>query len=731
MLTIVAVIDRMPANLRRNIRFRDEFTASAIARIDALIGGVVDDQIGVDDKSSAGSQRCSECAAIFCEHEAKCDYYRDCVVIQASDSCQDLGLCPMLYSTPQSATTNLSGHGVLLMKHIIRGVAALGFVVFSAAAFSQEGAELYAASCAVCHDGGMNRAPPRDVLTAMLPNQVLNSLETGNMLSMAVTLSTAERRTVSEYLTGKTFDQNLVLTPPASAMCSSTSSNFELSGPSWMGWGGSSTTNVRFQQSAQAGLSADDVPKLELKWAFGLPGHIQSYGNPAIAGGRLFIGSQGGIVYSLDASTGCVHWFFEAGASVRTGITIAELDIDGVSRPVAFFGDLGARAIALDAVTGEVLWRTRLDDYPVARVTGSPALYQGRLYVPVASGEEGAGANADYECCRFRGSLVALDAATGEQIWKTYTIDEPAKPTKKNSIGVQLWGPSGAPIWSSPAIDAELNRVYVTTGNNYTDPTSDLSNAFVAMDLNDGEIIWSQQMTPDDAYVAACRMTDKTNCPDSDGPDVDFGASPILVDVGDGQRALIAGQKSAVVHALDPDRNGAIMWQVTLGRGGSMGGVQWGSAADSENVYVALSDIERIPVEHAWATEANPEVGGGMFALRLSDGKQEWYTPPASCGDRFRCSPAQSAAVTAIPGVAFSGSVDGHLRAYSTEDGTVIWDIDSVRSYETVNGVPGQGGSMDGAGPVIAGGMLFVNSGYPTGGGMPGNVLLAFSVSGE
>ena len=193
----------------------------------------------------------------------------------------------------------------------------------------------------------------------------------------------------------------------------------------------------------------------------------------------------------------------------------------------------------------------------------------------------------------------------------------------------------------------------------------------------------------------------------------------------------MAGQKSGVVHALDPDRNGAVLWQVRIGHGGSMGGIQWGSAADGQNVYVALSDIERLAVQNSWATEADPEIGGGMFALRLRDGEQVWYTPPESCGDRFRCSPAQSQSVTAVEGVAFSGSYDGHLRAYSARTGEVLWDFDTARTYETVNGVLGRGGSMDGAGPAVAGRMLFVNSGYPTGGGMPGNVLLAFSIDGE
>lgn len=595
------------------------------------------------------------------------------------------------------------------------------------AALAQDGAALYGANCAVCHDGGLNRAPPRDLFRAMLPGQVLRALETGTMLSMAVTLSTDDRRALAEYVTGKTFADSPPMTPTAAAMCSDDAAELTGDGPHWTGWGGSSTANTRFAPTSASGIDADNVGRLELKWAFGLPGHIQSFGNPAVYGGRLYFGSLGGIVYSVDAASGCVHWYREIGSAVRSGISFAEIDTESGPRLAAFFGDRAAYAYAVDAATGETIWRKKVDDFPAARVTGSPAYHDGRLYVPVASGEEAAGANADYECCQFRGNLVALDADTGEQLWKTYMVDEP-RPTKKNAIGVQLWGPSGAPIWSSPAIDPVRNAVYVTTGNNYTDPTSDLSDAFVAMDLDTGEILWARQMTESDAYVAACRLEDKTNCAESDGPDVDFGASPILVDLGNGDRVLVAGQKSGVVHALDPDRDGALLWQVRIGRGGSMGGIQWGSAADNRNVYVALSDIMRLAVEHSWATEADPEIGGGMYALRLADGERVWYTPPEPCGSRFRCSPAQSQAVTATDGVAFSGSYDGHLRAYSTEDGTVLWDFDTVRSYDTVNGVPAQGGSMDGAGPVVAGGMLYVNSGYPTGGGMPGNVLLAFSI---
>jgi polyvinyl alcohol dehydrogenase (cytochrome) len=240
-------------------------------------------------------------------------------------------------------------------------------------------------------------------------------------------------------------------------------------------------------------------------------------------------------------------------------------------------------------------------------------------------------------------------------------------------------------------------------------------------------MLWHRQATPKDSFVVGCLVGDPTNCPENPGPDHDFGQSPILVNLRDGKRLLVIGQKSAVVHALDPDQEGKILWQTRIGKGGPLGGTEWGSAADQGRIYVANSDVR---FRQDGTRRLDPSAGGGLFALDLTDGKISMQVPPVLCGERDRCSPALSAAVTLIPGVIFSGGVSGYLRAYATADGRLLWEFDTVRDYVTVSGGTAHGGAIDGPGPVIVDGMLYTNSGYGQWGGVPGNVLLAFEIGG-
>jgi polyvinyl alcohol dehydrogenase (cytochrome) len=611
----------------------------------------------------------------------------------------------------------------------------LSFVVFvcAGAAFAQDGSALYQKHCAKCHDAGVARAPQPVVMKMMTPERVFEALTTGKMAEQGKALSMSEARAVAVFVAAKPFGGEAAA---SQGMCAGPAAALDqpLAAPYWNGWG-AGLENHRLQPAAMAGLAAGDVPRLQLKWAFGYAGGMRAFAQPTVAGGRIFIGSDSGKVYALDAATGCIIWTFKADAPVRSAISIGPLN----GHWAAYFGDQRAQAYAVDAAAGTLVWKVRVEDHPAAIITGSPALYEGRLYVPDSSYEEVTGANPKYECCKFRGAVTALDAATGKVIWKSYTIPDPPQPVRKTKAGIQLWGPSGAGVWSSPTLDLKRRAVYVTTGDAYSDPPARTSDAFLAFDMDTGKMLWSRQMTEHDAFNLACAFKGD-NCPEANGPDHDFGSSPILVDLPNGKRALVAGQKSGMVHAIDPDQQGEVLWQVRAGKGGPLGGVQWGSAADASNVYVAVSDFDSAPAQGPQPganrtlfgfSVPDSKSGGGLYAYNLATGARVWYAPPPGCGDKPGCSPAQSAAVTAIPGVVFSGSLDGHLRGYATSDGHIVWDVDTSHEYKSVNGVKTTGGAIDGPGPVVVGGMLYTNSGYGAFGGRPGNALLAFSVDGR
>ena len=595
------------------------------------------------------------------------------------------------------------------------------FLSFSSAAvYAQDGAVLFKSYCASCHeDAAKSAAPSLDLLRQMSPEQILQALEKGAMKAQAAERSRAQRRALAEYLSGKQFGSEPLNPIAKSAFCDSAVGSIPhaLSGSAWNGWG-ATITNTRFQPANAAGMTADDVPRLKLKWAFGFPGASSGGTQPVVVGGWVYVGDAEGDLFALDAQTGCIHWTIEVEGGIRSAITIGTRGSGGLT---AYFGDQSANMYAVDAESGKILWKVKVDDYSRAAITGGPQLYAGRLYVPVSSREESQAGDPTYPCCRFRGSVAALDAATGKRIWKTYTIPEEAIPTRKNQAGTQLWGPSGAGVWNTPAIDAKRNLLYVGTGNNYSPPAIGDSDSIVAFDMKSGKIKWVNQQTENDIWNGSCRRPDREPavCPEADAPDFDFGSSPALVELKSGRQMLIAGNKSGMVWALDPDQRGKMIWGQQTGKGSTGGGVLWGLAVDGENVYVP----------NGFFDQASADASGGMAALELSDGHAIWNTPNSPCGERKPCKPSHPAAVTAIPGVVFSGTMDGQLLAYSAKTGKIIWEFNTVRDYSSVNGVKANGGSISNAGPTVVGGMLFTNSGYSHHGGViPGNVLLAFSV---
>ena len=587
--------------------------------------------------------------------------------------------------------------------------AALASGVAPAHAQNPDGEALFEEHCAACHLGDVvPRALAIDNMRAIAPSAIVSALTEGLMQQQGAALSPAERRAVAEFITGRSVEADAGAAVGACVPAPSADWPGLDGGAQWNGWG-VDVRNARFQPADHAALAAVDVPRLQLKWAFGFAGVASAQSQPAVVGGRLFVASVRGEVFALDARTGCTYWTFAAQSGVRSAMTVGRLT-DG--RHALLFGDFNANVYALDAATGQEIWRRDVDDHPGARITGAPVLHEDRLYVPVSSLEEVMAADPEYACCTFRGSVVALDVATGDVAWKTYAIAETPAPRGRNPEGAFLMGPAGAAVWSAPTIDARRRLVYAATGNAYTEPAAATSDAIIAFDLDTGAIRWTRQFTPDDAFIIC--GPGNPNCPEEGGPDFDFGASPVLVTMADGRELLVVGQKSGIGFGLDPDRGGAVAWQYQVGPGSALGGIEWGFAVDDEKAYFANSGyLTREP--------------GGMAAVRLRTGELVWYSE-AHAPVCDPCSPALLAAITAIPGVVFSGAMDGLFRAYDADDGSVLWEFDTNGDYDTVNGVAAKGGSINGPGPVVVDGMVYVNSGYAAFGGRGGNVLLAFGV---
>lgn len=599
-------------------------------------------------------------------------------------------------------------------------------LVFAGAAHAQataaavaDGSAVFQANCATCHAAAgapqQTRNPNIDTLRRLTPEAILNALLNGKMRIQAVALSDAERIAVAEFLGGRALEA--ANAGSSVKPCTATSPFRGPTGSSeWNGWG-NGASNTRFAKDG--GIGAKDLPKLKLKWAFGYTGVTSARAQPALVDNRLFVASDAGDVHALDAKTGCAYWSYRAQATVRTALLVAPYTASsGGNAWAVFFGDLRANAYALDASTGQVIWVHKVDDHPYAAITGALTYESGRVFVPVQGlNEEVQGGRPEYECCTFRGSVSALDAGTGSLVWKTYTVGE-KQLRATNSRGKRQWGPAGGGIWSSPTIDPRRGAVYVSTGNGYADPPQPMTDAVIALDIQSGKVRWVRQLLANDGWTLGCRATntDNPNCPATLGPDFDFSASPALTTI-DGRDLLVLPQKSGMTYALDPEKQGALVWQHRIGQGSGRGG-QYGGAIDERYAYFGVGD-------------STTNAPGGMVAVNLVTGMRAWHMPPEKtlCGAPGRdCNAAQGAAVTAIPGAVLSGSYDGGLRAYAADDGSLLWQFDTNREFATVNGVKANGGSMDGPGPIVAGGLLVVNSGYGGIAGRPGNVLLVFGV---
>jgi polyvinyl alcohol dehydrogenase (cytochrome) len=547
----------------------------------------------------------------------------------------------------------------------------------------------------------------------------------GVMSVQAEALTDEDKILVTEYLTRTKLQGGAALTTIEPPMC--TDSDFDFSSPAQaVNWG--HDTN-RYSPSTVAGLTGPEIPNLELKWSFVFPDAFRARSQPTIAMGTVFVGSQDGRVYALDLETGCARWTFSASAEVRTGVvlSLSETPISKENPPLAYFGDIIARLYAVNALTGELVWSLKADEHPSATLTATPAFYEGKLFVPVSSLEVIPAADPEYECCTFRGSVLAVDGTNGSVQWRHYTIPEEPSETSRTSIGTRVLSPSGAPVWSSPTVDRKRGLIYVGTGENYSSPTDGNSDAVVAIDVETGTRVWTRQSTSGDAWNVACMMADNPNCPPEDGPDFDHGSSILLVELEKDIDILLAGHKNGTVYALDPDNKAQVVWATDVGRGSIQGGVHFGMSAADTRLYVPINDMNNTRNgDYLDPEQARP----GMHSIDASSGKLLWSNVQSNVcfeEDEF-CDPGISSAVTSIPGAVFAGHLDGFVRAYASENGELLWEFDTRPERIGANGITGHGGSMSGAGPAIVDGHVVINSGYGLYNHEPGNLLMVFAV---
>ncbi len=591
------------------------------------------------------------------------------------------------------------------------------------------GSTIFGNTCEQCH-GKIESAPSPAILKKMTPERIYNALTKGDMVQMAKDLTDLQKRQIAEWVGGRMLGSQE--SGDASKMPNRCTVNPPIrdltSVGSWNSWS-PGFNNARFQNGKDANMTAAKVARLKVKWAFGFPGASETYSQPTIVDGRVFVSSDAGYVYSLDAETGCIHWSYDVGAGVRSAIVVGQLKA-GSTQYAAFFGDIRGSVYALDASTGKLIWNVPIDPHPLSRITAGILLYKGRLYVPVASLEEPESSSYNYLCCTFRGMVAALDAGSGKQIWKTYTI--PRVATKQlDAKGLTYMGPAGAGVWGAISIDTKRNALYFGTGNAFSGPDVGASDAVTALDVDTGRQLWSKQDELGDIWHTGCPqgpsppgfapkppfrrppgmparpqtpMPATYWCPDPEGPDFDIASGPMIADQPNGHSLVIIGSKSGMVWAHNPDGKGSVAWRADSARGQ----IVFGGALEEGMAYFGFRN-------------------GGVAALRISDGVEKWYTP-ITPKESMSTHVGFSAAVTAIPGVIFAAGLDGTVHALNAFNGNPIWQFDTARDFQTVNGVAAHGGSIGSAGVTVANGMLYVTSGF-TGfqNGVPGNLLLAFS----
>ena len=585
------------------------------------------------------------------------------------------------------------------------------------------GGQVFADNCAVCHALPL-MAYQFPQMKGRPPGFVYDALTEGPMRRIGRRLDAPSRRAAAEFFTGVRFgtpesERDYVVSPT----CTEEAARFDWSDQAHPSWGGSARNHRSV--ATGAGLSREDLDALAVQWVVAFPEATQLRSHPTAAGGALFVGSHNGSVYALDQATGCTRWHFKAAAEVRSAVTITALpdgpEGDVPPRRLAVFADRAANAYGVDAETGELLWKQSVDPHPSAAVTGSVSAHDGRLYVPVSSNEDVGPLDVNYACCTHAGAVVALDARSGEILWRTSTIQEPPRVMGQTDVGTDIVGPSGASVWNTPSISEEHGLLFVGSGNNHSRPASLGSDSILAMDLVSGDLVWSHQAQVGDAWNAAClwMVEDQSGCPTPVGPDIDFGATTMLVPV-DERELLVAGAKSGILHVFDA-ATGELVWKRRVSQGGAEDGIRYGMATRDGVLYVPSTDSRNDPNHGATARP-------GLYAISLDDGAPLWSIDRSSlCAEPGDCDDEIGAPPLVMEELLFVGAIDGMLYGLDRASGEVLWRFETARTFTTLRGTPTEGGAIYGTvGPMYANGRLFVSSGYGQA-ERPGNALIALA----
>lgn len=613
----------------------------------------------------------------------------------------------------------------LMAAALAAGTAAGG--AFAQAPADPPGRSVYQAKCAACHNlPEITRAPALGALQGMSAETLRFVLTEGIMKTQGAGLAPDELRDVVAYLAAPPVDAGW----SDAMMCPPGERKVDLGGRKAFTAYGVDAASSRLMTSRNAGFRGRDAGRLELDWAIGFPQTTNLRSAPVIVGRTMFYTSPTTRkLLAIDTRTACARWVYEHDTGLRTSLTLAPRGKGGA--PTLYTVDARGRLLAIDPLTGRPHWVVEARHDPGVLVTGAPVVSGDRVIVPISAGDAGSAANDYFECCKAHGAVAALDARTGERLWTWHATADARPLGRDNRVGVAMWGPSGVPVWSTPTIDEKRGVVYITTGENNSLPATNTSDAVIALDLKTGEPRWIFQALERDVWTIACGPRPGANCPDPSESvrlDYDFGAGVVIAKTRAGKEVLLAGQKSGDVFALDPDAEGKVIWRRTLGAGSALGGVHWALASDGRRVFVGLND----PVfPGAGSPDRPPEPG--LYALDFDTGETVWsWKAEPACGEgrqaRFPGCAARygvSAAPLVVDGVVFAALADGRLYGFDGRTGAVVFEMDTLRDFESRNGIAAKGGSIDSHSIFAGDGALFVGSGYGQFGQPAGNALLA------